>query len=302
MLPSVDWRPWRRAQAEALYGPGGFYVRDRPRAHFSTSVSASPLFAVAVRRLAERVDEALGRPDPFDVVDVGTGDGALLAELGPVPVRWRLTGLDLNGDWPNELPRVQGLLFANEWLDNVPLDVLIGDRLVEVSQDGSERLGAPAARDLLTWRDDWWPGAERVEVGLTRDRAWASAVAQVERGLAVAVDYGHLVDSRRTTLTGYRAGRQVPPTPDGSCDLTAHVALDSCAATTGARLLTQREALSSLGISAARRARSADSAAYLSGLQAAGQARALLDPLGLGGFGWLVQPVGIPDPLGDWPA
>jgi hypothetical protein len=39
---------------------------------------------------------------------------------------------------------VEGLLFANEWLDAVPLDVLFDGRLVEVAVDGTERLGEPA--------------------------------------------------------------------------------------------------------------------------------------------------------------
>ena len=33
-------------------------------------------------RLAVLVDEALGRPDPFDLVDVGAGRGELLAGTG----------------------------------------------------------------------------------------------------------------------------------------------------------------------------------------------------------------------------
>lgn len=284
---------------DALYGPAGFYVRARPAQHFRTSVTAGPVFGSAVRRLADRVDRALGEPDPFDLVDVGTGEGALLAALGDVPARWRLTGVDLNGDWPAQVPAVRGLLFANEWLDNVPLDVVVQGRLVEVAEDGTERLGAPAGPELLAWARRWWPGADRVEVGLPRDRAWAAAVAQVERGLAVAVDYGHTLADRRTTLTGYRDGRQVLPVPDGSCDLTAHVALDSAAAATGAGVLPQREALTRLGVSAARPGRALPPAAYLSGLQRSGEAATLLDPHGFGGFGWLVQPVGVPDPLTD---
>ncbi len=125
---------------------------------------------------------------------------------------------------------------------------------------------------------------------------------RVDRGLAVAVDYGHVQADRRTTLTGYRNGQQVPPVPDGSCDLTAHVAVDACAAATGARLTTQRDALSALGLTAERPDRELATADYLAGLQRAGQAAELLDPRGLGGFSWLVQPVGIGDPLlGDQP-
>jgi hypothetical protein len=40
-----------------------------------------------------------------------------------------------------------------------------------------------------------------------------------------------------------------------------------------------------------------DPRGYLALLQTAGEAAELLDPRGLGAFGWLVQPVGIDDPL-----
>src|SRR5512142_171120 len=74
---------WRQAMAAALYGPGGFFVRggDGPAGHFRTSVHASPLFAGALLRLVGRIDEALGRPARFDVVDVGAGRGELLATV-----------------------------------------------------------------------------------------------------------------------------------------------------------------------------------------------------------------------------
>ena len=288
----------------ALYGPLGFFVHEQASAHFRTSVSTSPLYAAAVRRLGGLVDDALGHPDPFDLVDVGAGRGELLAALPDVPARWRLAGVDLNGRWPAEIPELTGLLFANEWLDNVPLDVVFDGRLVEVDDSGTERLGGPAAPELKAWAAQWWPDRRRSEVGLTRDRAWAAAVARVRRGLAVAVDYGHTSTERRTTLTGFRDGRQVTPVPDGSMDLTAHVAWDSCAASTGAGLIRQREALCRLGLSASRPPRSLadhDPHGYLALLAQAGQAATLLDPRGFGAFGWLVQSVGIADPLGAAP-
>ncbi len=303
--------------SEALYGPDGFFLRCAPAEHFRTSVSTSPQFAFAVRRLAGLVDDALGRPDPFDLVDVGAGRGELLTALPDVPARWRLTGVDLAPDpggpwrWSAEVPALQGLLLANEWLDDVPLDVLFDGRVVEVTLDGQERLGAPASAQALEWAAHWWPQGRRVEVGLSRDLAWSAAVARVLRGLAVAVDYGHVLGDRtqtfgdrRPTLTGYRGGRQVPPVPDATCDLTAHVALDSCAAATGATLLTQREALLRLGIETARPPRALsliDPQGYLAALSSATQAGELIDPRGLGSFGWLVRPVGIDDPLPTLP-
>jgi SAM-dependent MidA family methyltransferase len=296
-------RAWSEAWEESLYGHTGFFLRSAPLDHFRTNV-AVPLFAHAVRRLAGLVDAALGLPDPFDVVDVGAGRGELLASLPDVPARWRLTGVDLAPGMRPDIPPVHGLLFANEWLDNIPLDVVEDGRLVLVSPAGEETLGAPLRSD---WAAQWWPGPEdvetstgpgrsfsphRVEVGAPRDLAWAAAVAKVRRGLAVAVDYGHTCADRRPTLTGYREGRQVLPVPDGSCDITAHVALDSCAAATGSRLVRQREALQSLGISASLLP-NGGGPSYGVLLEQASQARELLDPDGLGGFGWLLRPVGV---------
>jgi SAM-dependent MidA family methyltransferase len=314
-------RSWSEAWQRALYGADGFFRREAPRDHFRTSVTASPVFAQAVRRLAGVVDDLLERPDPFDVVDLGAGRGELLLALPDVPARWRLTAVERAPDpgvgvhWLRKVPPLTGLLLAHEWLDDVPLDVVDDGRVVLVDESGTEVLGPPAPLALLEWSSRWWPDGGRVEIGLSRDRAWADAVAQVRRGLAVAVDYGHLLrpalgataprpcpdasgfGGRRRTLTGYRRGRAVPPVPDGSCDLTAHVALDSVAAATGSRLLRQREVLRALGVDG-RLPATADPQT----LQRASQAATLIDPAGFGGFGWLVRAVGTPDPLGEVPA
>ncbi len=241
--------------------------------------------------LAGRVDDALGRPDPFDLVDVGAGRGDLLRGLPDVPARWRLTGVDLAAAdvpfrWLSEVPAVTGLLFANEWLDAVPLDVVQDGRLVLVDEQGRESPGRG------TTTRGWTGGGRSATAGRSAAPATTpgrTRCGQVERGLAVAVDYGHLRAARRPTLTGYRSGRQVAPVPDGSCDLTAHVALDSLAATTGARLLPQHEALRHLGVDAAL-----PDPVTAAGLQRSSQARTLLDPQGLGGFSWVVQEVGLP--------
>ena len=119
---------------------------------------------------------------------------------------------------------------ANEWLDDVPVDVVeltdAGWRIVLVDPaSGNEQLGPGPDDADLAWLDRWWPAGEvgdRAEVGRPRDEAWAAAVGSLRRGLAVAVDYAHQRDSRPPsgTLSGYRDGRQVPPVPDGSCDVT----------------------------------------------------------------------------------
>lgn len=313
---------------QALYAPdGGFYRRpEGPAGHFRTSVHASPLFARAVARLLLEVDEALGRPEELAFVDVGAGRGELLAGvLGELPgaVRARVRpygvevaarpgGLPSTALWTDEVPRgVTGLLFANEWLDNVPLDFAEVDedgalRYVEVDvATGEERAGEPVTETDAAWAARWWPAGgpgDRADLGAPRDAAWASAVGALERGLAVAVDYGHTRATRPpfSTLTGFRAGREVAPVPDGSCDLTAHVAMDAVAVP-GLHSLwtTQREALRALGVAGARpplALASTDPAGYLRALGGAGEAAELTDRSGLGAFHWLAQSVRMPVP------
>jgi SAM-dependent MidA family methyltransferase len=328
-------RGWRAATEEALYGPRGFYRRpEGPAGHFRTSVHASPLFAGAVARLLRLVDDALAHPAELAFVDLGAGRGELVtAVLKALPAdvatrargyaverAARPAGLDHRIAWLAEPPAgVTGLLFANEWLDNVPVDAVEVDargvpRLVLVDAAGAESLGEPVEGADARWLEKWWPlGATtddalpveglRAEIGLPRDNAWASAVAALGRGLAVAVDYGHSAGARPPfgTLTGFREGRETAPVPDGSCDITAHVALDACALP-GGRLLSQREALRALGVSGGRpplSLASTDPAAYVRALAGAGEAAELTARGGLGDFAWLTQPIGIPNPFQD---
>jgi len=330
-----EWLPWREATTRALYGADGFYRRtEGPAGHFRTSAHASPLFARALLALLADVDTALAGPATLDLVDVGAGRGELLTAVAaqlapPLSQRVRLHGVDVVDrppnlpdavTWSTDLPDgLTGLLVANEWLDDVPLEVVElghrGQRVVLVDpSSGREQLDGPPTESDAAWLERWWPlvsadVGDRAEVGWPRDDAWARAVGALEGGLAVAVDYAHTRADRVArayaagTLTGWRSGRQVPPIPDGTCNITAHVALDSCAAAGEAAgaaesvVLSQRAALHALGITGARpplaRA-STDPRGYLAALAAAGEAAELTDPGGLGAFTWLLQSVDIP--------
>jgi SAM-dependent MidA family methyltransferase len=240
------------------------------------------------------------------------------AERVPLARRVRFTGVELAGrpatlpaeiGWRSRPPDgVVGLLLATEWLDNVPLDVAEVDadgRLRRVLVDpasGAETLGPGIDAVDRLWVTRWWPDAApgtRIEIGWPRDAAWAEAVAAVRHGCALAVDYGHLRTGRPPlgTLTGYRGGRQVVPVPDGGCDVTAHVAVDSAAVAAGTayRIISQRAALRGLGVDGGRPpidlART-DPAGYLRALSDAGAAAELTDPAGLGGHWWLLHEVG----------
>jgi SAM-dependent MidA family methyltransferase len=260
--------------------------------------------------LAEALAALARRCDCSGVLDVGAGRGELLAamaaaapdlDLHAVDVVPRPPGLPDRVGWsqsaagaglPDDVPTHlldHVLVVAWELLDVVPCSVLevdVAGTAREVLVDpasGRERLGPPAGPDDLAWCSRWWPieglaEGDRVEVGRGRDALWAASAARVRSGVLLGVDYGHTRAGRPPAggLTGYRAGRAVPPVPDGSMDLTAHVALDAvadagCRAGAGREVMTpQHEALQTLALTDAE----------------------LLDPAGLGGFTWLLQPVG----------
>ena len=295
--------------------------------------------------------------------DADSADAPLIARLRliAIEVADRPDNLASDIEWRNDLPAagsVTGLLIANEWLDNVPCDVVQatpdGWRSVEVATDGTERLADAPDPGQQAWLCTWWPldgpsgpdgapaqdgapedsapedglpensvpadgvpedgapahGAPadsllaRAEIGLSRDAAWHQAVAVLARGVAIAIDYAHVRTSRPLlgTLTGYAHGRQTVPVPDGSCDITAHVALDACAAAADAEWTVhsdQRAVFHSLGITGARpdlSLASRDPRGYLRALSQASAATELTDAAGLGGFGWLIQGVAVPIP------
>jgi SAM-dependent MidA family methyltransferase len=321
--------PWAHAWRRAALSDGGFWRSGAgargPAAHFRTSVHVGSVFVRAIARLVGELDVALDHPERLHVVDLGAGGGelltALLEELDPglrrrlepvaIDVRPRPVGLDeqiawVRGEVPDVVPDdVHGLLLAHELLDELPVDVVEVDddgrvRFVLVDALGAEALGPVLADvDDLEWLARWWPvhtpGA-RAEVGRRRDDAWQRCVARLARGTAIAIDYGNLREARAAgrheagTLTAYRDGRQVTAVPDGTRNLTAHVAVDSVAAAVGGRVTTQREALRALGVSAALPAATLaahDPSAYADALQAASDSAELLDPSGLGAFAWI---------------
>lgn len=322
MPPPTTAPTWKSAWDSALYAPGGFFRRESPAAHFRTSVHASPLFAAAVVAL-------LGRSGLDTVVDIGAGRGELLAQIHEtdpsltllgVEVAARPAGLPAAIGWTSALPEaVEGLVIANEWLDNIPCHVVEVDaagtlRVVHVDPaSGEESLGASVSDrsvppSLAEWCSTWWPlstGEQgvRAEVGTTRDAAWADVVRRVTHGLAIAVDYGHVRDDRPPfgSLRSYLGGHEVDVVPDGSRDVTAHVAVDSVKHRVRAGVLRQRDALHRLGVTGVRpdlQLATSDPTRYLSELARSAEAAELTAQHGLGGFYWVVSSTpGVDNPL-----
>jgi hypothetical protein len=321
---ATDAQTWRCAWQRALYGPGGFYRMQSPAAHFATSAQGIPggtaVLAQAVRSLARRY--GCDR-----VVDLGCGRGELLAELRVLDPGLHLTGVDLAPQPPHPhldrwlsapggaaLPAAltgltDTLVLAHEWLDVVPCPVVARDpsgtwREVTVDTRGLEGGGlaaVPLTGAHLDWADRWLgPQLRRAEVGLDRDLAWADLVARVDSGVVLAVDYGHTAADRPRdgTLTGFRRGRQVPPVPDGSVDVTAHVAVDSLVAVaetlpgTWCQADRQRAVLVDLlgdpAVPVPHALASREPAAYLRALARRSALATLTAPGGLGDFWWVL--------------
>ena len=301
---------WDRAWARALYGPDGFYRRAAPAEHFATSAqglgTTGALLAEALVVLAERHGLTT-------IVEVAAGRGELLTAIAERAPDLELVGLDVverpadlpaGIGWltspggallPDSLTELQDtLLLAHEWLDVIPCPVVARSGAgrwhhVLVDAEGSEELGAEVAGPDLQWLAAHVPNyVERAEIGRPRDTAYSSLVSRVSRGVVLAVDYGHTRATRPVagSLTGFREGTQVSPVPDATCDLTAHVAIDSLGAD---HLSTQREAIHDLLGSAElpdHALSRTDPAGYLRALGRTNALATLTATHGLGGFWW----------------
>jgi SAM-dependent MidA family methyltransferase len=203
-----------------------------------------------------------------------------------------------------------GLVLANELLDALPVHLVEGGpagelREVFVALDGAGDLALEAAAPstlALAARlaEDGIELAEgqRAEIGLEVDAWLSSAVAGLDRGLLLVIDYGYpagqLYDpARGSTLRAYHRHRvhDDPLVAIGRQDLTAHVdlaAVERAATQAGLAPLgrtTQAELLAGLGIGELLVALQAEPASTLeSYLEAKAAVVRLLDPRATGKF------------------
>ena len=266
--PSSGFRPWLDAWAQAAYAEAGFWRTASPADHFRTASTSTTALTWLIAQLLTDHPEVdtvieLGAGDGRllanldDLADQShpPGSGGRRRLVG-IDIRSRPADLPAGVSWVRDLFDVgtggwttgsatgvldaldtPALVVCVEWLDDLPCAVAtrVEDRLrwVEVDPSGRERVGAPADRDATEWASRWAPWSQRVEIGLTRDRAWAAACAQLRRagGLALLVDYGHLSGRRPVggSLAAYRHGRQVELRPAPDRNVTAAVAVDSLA-------------------------------------------------------------------------
>jgi SAM-dependent MidA family methyltransferase len=265
---------------------------------FLTAPEGHPIFGWTIARLLENVWQRLDRPARFVVREHGAGTGAqalgildgLRRSNSPLFDAIRYQAIEVSGSRLEELrarleatglashlepaddSRAPGAILANELLDALPVHRVEGldhgliERYVTLDADGEleTALGEPSTPALAARLEaesvQLEPG-QPAEICLAIDDWLRNAVAPLERGLALLVDYGApaaelYTPARGSTLRAYyrhgvhgdllvAVGRQ---------DLTAHVdltAVERAAAASGLELLgrtNQAELLAGLGI------------------------------------------------------
>jgi SAM-dependent MidA family methyltransferase len=282
-------KPFDVFMADALYGPNGFYATGRGagrRRDFITSPELGPLFGAVFARVIDTWWEELGRPDPFVVVEAGSGNGSLqrsIAAHATAPLRY--IPVEFDDEWP---PKAD-LVIANELLDNLPFKIAerVGSAWVELLVDNAEFVQGSAVELGLDA-----PEGTRLPVH-TEAIAWLERARRTARRV-VAVDYGVAGTDEligRSWLRTYREHeRGFDPLRDpGERDITTDVAFDQLHPD---RLATQADWLRAHGIDALVDEAKATwrDRAHLGDLEAlrarsrVHEADALLDPDGLGAF------------------
>ncbi|HYH27619.1 MAG TPA: SAM-dependent methyltransferase [Actinomycetota bacterium] len=266
----------------ALYDEeAGFYSRPPVGrdGDFVTSPHVSPAFADLLARQLAQCWELLGRPEAFDVVELGAGDGTLatsiLRAIGSVRelaaaaryvcversagAREALAGAGLVAR--DELPEtIQGVVLANELFDNLPfhrlrkrdgrlVEVFVGvsgGRFVEVEAEPTgEALGA------LTVEPD--EGQEHVVSPRAHELVRGLAFA-LRKGYAIFFDYSAKANRPPPVQAfhGHAVSGDLLEEP-GSRDITVAVDMDAIgdvAREQGLQVwgpVSQREALLALG-------------------------------------------------------
>lgn len=250
----------------ALYHPRDGYYATRVPGHggdYGTSPSLTPWFGALVVRELQAMWEALQRPDPFTVTEVGAGRADLAAgaleAAGPLAgvLHWRIVerfdavrelqrarlGRAASAvEWLPSLgpPAAAGCVLAHEVIDNFPV------HLLEVGSDGEPReayVGMEGTR-LVEQLGPLTPGiaaparSAAGQLGAGRRfevcedlQAWCAAASEtIERGYLLVIDYGDMESDlwrsnpRGTVVTyGPEGFGEDPLVAPGSRDITADV-------------------------------------------------------------------------------
>lgn len=299
----------------ALYAPGGFYERPPVGAtgDFVTSPHVHPVFGTMLGNAVRDLFEAMGRPTPLRIAEVGAGDGTLavqlLRALAELDVDYE--AIDVSPGSRSALEAIDGVrvaadltdaphvVVANELVDNLPFRRLRGDREVRVGLEGARFIEIDTP-----WDGEPGPAGRETVVPVGAFAFIDRLAHTLTRGYALLIDYG-AIGSPGGDIHGYRDHRVVEDVlaDPGSSDITVGVDFALIAGHAETRGLvafpsvTQHHALLALGFEAWLRGELERQTTQLDareGLEAvrtwSGRSRAtlLVDPSALGRLRWLV--------------
>jgi SAM-dependent MidA family methyltransferase len=263
----------------ALYGDAGFYTTTgqagRRGGDFITSPEVGPLFGTVIAGYLDDCWEKLGSPSRFDVVECGAGPGTLarsilaakprcLQALNYVAVEVSAAqralhpkGVESRETMPDHA--INGVIFANELLDNLPFRLFVFDgtwmeAFVAQTPDGAfvEVLHKPSALPAVLPQTAALGSRVPIQNAAC---AWVSnALSLIERGSLLLFDYCTDTTAAvaampwrewlRTYKDHERGGHYL--LDPGSQDITAQVVLDQLPA--GFSAIIQAQFLQQWGI------------------------------------------------------
>lgn len=250
----------------------GYYMTREPfgsDGDFITAPEVSQMFGELIGAACLAGYEAMGRPQAFQLAELGPGRGTLMsdllrmARLRPAFVeaarlslvetsprlrdiqKKTLSGAPLVPDFRNtfeEIPDGPLMLVANEFFDALPIHQFVKtddgwrERQVGLDEEGNLVFGAGSGR----LSDSALPAAfsnEPIGTIVETQPAANAIAAQIgsrlarHGGMALFVDYGYLSTAPGDTLQAlYRHSRDDVLAHPGEADLTAHVNFEALAA------------------------------------------------------------------------
>jgi len=230
--------PFHRFMEAALYHPEfGYYRRKRDPfgagGDFYTAEQIQPAFGILIAQRIRMLQQCMGDPEDFTVVEIGAGRGEMAEALG----EFRYIPVDLES---GRLPeRIRGVVFSNEFFDALPVHTAI------VRDGAAQELRVTFERDAFAWVEAGPPPEEVecyrkkylgtlsdgqiFEVNLEALTALDRMAAQLEDGYVLTIDYGYttaeLPRFPRGTLLSYRRHQALDDVlkDPGEQDITAHV-------------------------------------------------------------------------------
>lgn len=258
----------------------GYYMSRNPfgeKGDFVTAPEISPLFGELVGLWVTTAWDKMGKPKPFNLVELGPGRGTLMADIlkatKVVPgfaeaarlqlvetsprlrqvQQWKLGSQIKFLDQFSQVAAGPILIVANEFFDALPIRQF--EKRKGIWNERVMTLSGLGLRPAASFSQDGKEG-DIVEVSPARS-AVASEIGRhlkSNAGMALIIDYGHVNSAAGDTLQALHRHKMVPITHlPGEADLTSHVdfeALDHAMRKAGAHcaLLTQRDFLLKMGL------------------------------------------------------